>query len=128
VFGQATYLVFELGWALPVVCLQWAVAGRILWRRRRVWAAAVTLPSLYLWVADDLAIHAGIWHISPHRTSGLVVLGLPIEEAVFFLLTNAMVVQTLLVVPESMGNRVFSWISRVARRPTPPPQVPPATP
>jgi lycopene cyclase domain-containing protein len=97
-FGHATYLVFELAWGVPVLLLQWIAGGHVLWHRRRAWAICCLLPTLYLWAADDYAIAAGIWSINPARTLGLRPLGLPIEEAIFFLLTNLMVVQTVMLV------------------------------
>jgi putative membrane protein len=53
-------------------------------------------------MADALAIHLGIWSISPRYTLGVALGPLPLEEAVFFLLTNLLVVQglALLVPPE----------------------------
>ena len=55
--------------------------------------AAILPPTLYLSVADALAIQAGTWTINPAFTSGLVFVGrLPVEEMVFFLLTNVLVV------------------------------------
>ncbi len=86
-----------LAWAGPVLAGQWAYSGRLLWARRRVWAIGVAAPTLYLWAADRLAIGMGIWDISGKYTTGLHLFGLPIEEALFFLVTNLLVVQGLLM-------------------------------
>lgn len=87
-----TYLGLILVWAGPIVALQWGVGGDLLWQRRRVVVPAVALSTLYLWVVDGIAIAWGIWWISPDHTLGLAAFGLPLEEAVFFLLTNLLVV------------------------------------
>jgi lycopene cyclase domain-containing protein len=117
VFGQATYLIFELAWAVPVVVLQWAVGYRALWRHRAVLALACLAPTLYLCAADAWAIHSGIWRINPARTEGWSFLGLPLEEAVFFLLTNAMVVQTVVLVRGAGAVELPAGLRRLRGRP-----------
>jgi lycopene cyclase domain-containing protein len=96
--GHATYLVFELLWALPVLALQAIVGGRELVARGRVLVLAVLLPTIYLSIADSVAIAHGIWVIHGHRTTGFRLGNLPIEEVIFFLLTNAMVAQSVMLV------------------------------
>ncbi|MEL6704262.1 MAG: lycopene cyclase domain-containing protein [Bacteroidota bacterium] len=91
------YLALILVWAAPVIAFQWAYGGHHLWRFRRLAALAVAVPTLYLWVADWIALALGIWHISETYTTGLALFGLPIEEALFFLVTNILVVQGLLL-------------------------------
>jgi lycopene beta-cyclase len=94
---ETTYLGLILAWAAPVLAGQWAYAGAEIWRRRRSWALGVAVPTLYLWVADAIAIRLGIWEISERYTVGLQVWTLPLEEAVFFLVTNLLVVQGLIL-------------------------------
>jgi lycopene beta-cyclase len=100
--GHATYLVFELLWALPVLALQAIVGGRGLVARGRVLVVAVLLPTIYLSIADSVAIAHGIWLIHGDRTAGLRLGNLPIEEVIFFLLTNAMVAQSVILVRERL--------------------------
>lgn len=92
-----TYLGLILVWAGPVLAGQWAWAGRVFLAWRRPMAVTVVAASLYLWVADRLAIGLGIWDISAELTTGVHILGLPVEEAVFFLLTNILVIQGLIL-------------------------------
>jgi len=91
------YLGMTLAWAAPVVAFLWAVGGPVLWTSRRVVAVAVAVPSAYLWVADRYAIGRGLWTISADHSTGLLLSGLPIEETVFFVLTNLLVVQGLVL-------------------------------
>lgn len=106
--GRTYYLGMILLWAAPVLAFLWTVGGPVLWRERRLVAAAVAVPSAYLWAADWYAIRSGLWAIAPEYSTGLLALGLPIEEAVFFLLTNLLVVQGLLL---------FDWVvARAAER------------
>jgi lycopene cyclase domain-containing protein len=91
------YLGLILAWAAPVLALQWAYGGHVLWAARRSLLLGVAVPTLYLWVTDRLALGFGIWFISERYTTGFGVLGMPVEEAVFFAITTLMVVQGLLL-------------------------------
>lgn len=102
--GQWTYLVFELAWALPVILGQWAVGRDRLLARWRLLLLGILIPTLYLCAADAFAIRVGIWHLSPTLTTNVWLGGLPLEEGVFFLLTNVMVVQGVLLVEGGPGQ------------------------
>lgn len=91
------YLGAILAWAGPVLALQWAFGWRYLWAQRRVVSLGILVPTTYLAAADRVAIELGIWVLSPLHTTGLTVAGLPIEEGLFFLVTNVFVVQGLVL-------------------------------
>lgn len=91
------YLGLIVVWAAPVLALQWAIGGGFFSRDRRSLTLGVVVPTVYLWVADRVAIQSGIWHVSGEFTIGMEAFGLPFEEAVFFLVTNVMVVQGILL-------------------------------
>lgn len=95
--GTTTYLGALLGWAGPVLAIQWAFGWPYLRERWRTVAIGVGLPTIYLCAADAIAISIGIWKLSPAYTTGVTVAGLPIEEALFFLCTNLFVVQGLVL-------------------------------
>lgn len=108
-FGQRSlYLGLILAWAGPILAgMAWISAAKF-WRHRRVWTLGIAAPTLYLWVADRIAIAEGIWDISNVYSFDFDPFGLPIEEAVFFLLTNTLVVQGLLMflpLDERVGRR-----------------------
>lgn len=54
-------------------------------------------PSLYLCVADAIAIKNEVWVISEATSTGVMIGVLPVEEAVFFFVTNLLVVQGTLL-------------------------------
>lgn len=87
---QGLYMGLILAWASPVVALMWLFRGDELWRHVHVLGLAIGVPTLYLWVADAIAIRQEIWMISPEYTFGINPFGLPIEEATFFLITNVL--------------------------------------
>jgi lycopene cyclase domain-containing protein len=103
--GRWTYLAHLLVWTLPLLLgqaalLRWrygADTGRVL--------AAVLPPALVitLWLvaADHLAIDVGIWRFAPDLHLGVRLGAVPIEEALFFLITNLLVAFGLaLLAPE----------------------------
>ena len=90
--GHALYYGLIAAWAFPVLAGMWWLGGHLVWARRRLLAWAVVPMTLYLWFADWFAItQAGIWEITDATRSGLELFGLPVEEALFFLVTNLLV-------------------------------------
>jgi len=96
-WSPGVYLGLILVWAGPVLALQWVIGATQLWARKRTWLYGTLVPTLYLWLADRIAIGQGIWSITEAYTTGLHLFGLPLEEATFFLVTNLLVVQGLLL-------------------------------
>lgn len=95
--GQLRYLGLLLLWAAPPLALQRAVAGDVL-RARRAQRLLIALPvALWLCVADRTALASGIWSISPDSSTGVMVLGLPVEEGLFFVLTCLLVTDGLVL-------------------------------
>ncbi len=91
------YLGLILVWSAPVMLIQWAFGGDYLFNNLPIYSLSIALPTLYLWIADAIAIKLNIWSISEKYTTGYKLLNLPIEEAIFFLSTNILVVQGLLL-------------------------------
>jgi lycopene cyclase domain-containing protein len=116
-FEKTRYLGLILSWAMPVVLLQWFFGGNHLLTNSKIFLFSTFLPTFYLWVADSLAIYWGIWSISETYTIGLSLGSLPLEEAVFFLVTNLMVSQgvILFVVMEEEITKVTESMRRVLR-------------
>ena len=103
--GSLRYLGLLLLWIGPPLALQRAVAGDVLVARRAV-RARVALPcALWLCAADRLALADGIWAITPASSTGVLLLGLPLEEALFFLLTCVLVTDGLLLAADPAVRR-----------------------
>lgn len=119
--GHWTYLALELIWAGPIVVIQWLLGFDFLARRWKVWLPGIILPSLYLTFADSFAIGAHTWTINPDLSLNIFLpLGVPLEELLFFLLTNALVVQGLiLLLNPDMAIRVRRIIGLIRRGPQP---------
>ncbi len=97
---QWTYITLALGWALPPIVLQWVVGWRYLRPQARTWVLAILIPTLYLSLADSTAL-GKVWTISPTHSLGLMIGNVPVEEIVFFLLTNTLVAQSILLARDS---------------------------
>jgi lycopene beta-cyclase len=94
---RALYMGLILAWACPVLVAMWAYAGDHVRELARPAVVAIMVPTIYLWIADRIAIGLGIWDISALYSFNWRPLGLPIEEAVFFLVTNILVVQGVML-------------------------------
>jgi len=87
-----TYLALTLVWALPAFLIQFAFGADILWHYRRLALWTIVPMTLYLSLADALAIDSGIWTINPAQSLNYFIGGvLPVEEALFFLITVSLV-------------------------------------
>lgn len=98
-FGSNTYLLILTFWSLPILILQWVVAGRALWRARRLLLVSISLCTVYLSAADGFAIARGIWQIHPDGVTGIRFGShLPLEEALFYFLTVTMSAQGFVMI------------------------------
>lgn len=92
--GIGTYLGLILIWACPFALLTWTLGG--LFMATLPWtsvALPIALPTLYLWVVDELALRRGTWAIESGTKLGVTVWGsLEVEEAIFFAATNVLIV------------------------------------
>ena len=92
-FGTATwtYLSIILFWALPPIILQVLFGADILWHYRKLVFWAIFVPGTYLSLVDIVALKDTTWSISASQTTGILLFGiLPIEEVLFFFITNVL--------------------------------------
>jgi lycopene cyclase domain-containing protein len=63
----------------------------ILWHYRKLVFWAIFVPGAYLSLMDILALKETTWSISTSQTTGILFCGiLPIEEVLFFFITNVL--------------------------------------
>jgi len=93
--GRWAYLLHLLGWGLPVLALQLVLLARAWGPRFPVLVRTVLPPALWvtLWLmlGDELAISRGVWAFGEGSHLGVYLGHVPLEEALFFLLTNLLV-------------------------------------
>ena len=92
--GRKSYLGLILIWAVPFLFLLWSLAYQFFVQLPLTSTLVpIALPTLYLWIVDTLALKRGTWVIETGTKTGWTLWpGLEIEEAIFFLLTNGMIV------------------------------------
>lgn len=121
-WAAAQYLSIILAWSLFPVLIQLAMGADILWRYRKLIFWALAPATLYLAAADALAIGAGTWTIDPAQSFHVLIGGvLPVEEFLFFFMTNVLLVfgMTLVLATESherLRREILPWVAaRLAR-------------
>lgn len=91
------YFLHLVGWAGPILVLQWVVGWRIFRRNLRAVVLPPVLATGFFTVTDSLAVRSGIWFFDEKQILGWRVGILPFEEVLFFLLTSMLVTQSLLL-------------------------------
>jgi putative membrane protein len=86
------YLGSTLLWFSPVLMLQWWVGADRLLPRLRLLGGVVLSCTLYLSLVDGIAMRSKVWAISKAHTLGPAVGNVPLEEIMFFFITNVLVV------------------------------------
>lgn len=92
---SGTYAGLILVWAFPPLAIQWGLGAHVLLSSIKKWMPLWIVFTVYLCLADTLAITKNIWSITSSTRSGIEFGVLPIEEALFFALTNLFVLQGL---------------------------------
>ena len=88
-----TYIGLILVWACPPLVLQWGLGFHMLLKSFKTWAPLWIGLSIYLCIADYYAIFKGVWSITLATRTGWGIGHLPVEEILFFTLTNLFVPQ-----------------------------------
>lgn len=99
---RMTYLIAITVWFVPLLLVQGVFGADILQARRNIRLFAVAVPTVLLWCADRFAIAQQLWIIDPQLTLAMRPLGLPLEEAIFLLITNLLVANAVLLTTEPL--------------------------
>ncbi len=106
-----TYLTLILSWALIPVLIQAAFGADILLAYWRSLLLIIWIPTLYLWLLDAMALAGGTWTIDPAQTTGLKLGVVPIEEMLFFFVTNVIIAFGMVLMCSPAGKeRGRVWI------------------
>ena len=104
---SGTYLGLLLVWAFIPLALQWGLGGRVIKVSVKQCLPIWIGLTLFLCLADSFAISKGIWRLAVATRTGLELGNLPIEEVLFFALTNLFVIQGMCLWK--------AWKTRVSR-------------
>ena len=106
-----TYLSIILFWALPAILPQLLFGADILWHYRKLVTWAILIPGTYLSLVDIVALKATTWSISPTQTTGILFFGiLPLEEVIFFFITNVLITFGLTLLLADVSQERFAEI------------------
>lgn len=93
--SRYAYLTHLLAWSLPILVAQfvtlWWVHRENFGRVLKALLPPALIVSAWLIAADHLAISAGIWRFGEGKHLGVKLLSVPIEEVLFFIITNLLV-------------------------------------
>lgn len=108
-----TYLSIILFWALPAIFPQILFGADILWHYRTLVFTVIFFPGLYLSLTDIIALTDTTWSISKEQTTGVLFFGiLPLEEVLFFFITNVLIGFGMTLMLSKLGaKRIEDWKS-----------------
>lgn len=91
---EGTYMKLIVGWVAPIFFMLWTFAYQLLLSLpRSKLLIPILAPTFFLWIVDTLALRRGTWSIESGTKLGIRIWPyLEIEEALFFLVTNIMIV------------------------------------
>lgn len=106
-----TYLSIILFWALPAILPQLLYGADILWHYRKLVFIGIFIPGAYLSLMDIVALTDTTWSIAKDQTTGILFFGiLPIEEVLFFFITNVLIVFGMTLLLSEIGrDRFAAW-------------------
>lgn len=106
-----TYLSITSFWALPAVLPQLLFGADILWHYRKLVTLSIFVPATYLSLIDIVALKETIWSISPAQSTGVLFFGiLPLEEVVFFFITNILLTFGITLLLANVSQERFAEI------------------
>lgn len=87
------YLTAIAWWAFPIITYIWFVTGHYITQNFTPILLSIIVPSIYLCYIDIIALRDGVWHINEATSLEILFFNdLPLEEIVFFFVTNIIVV------------------------------------
>ena len=111
-----TYLSIILFWALPAILPQLLFGADILWHYRKLVFWAIMVPGTYLSLMDIVALQDTTWSISKDQTTGILFFGiLPLEEVVFFYITNVLITFGITLLLANVSEGRLAEIKRQVR-------------
>ncbi len=108
-----TYLSITLFWAFPAIFPQLLYGADILWHHRKLVLWGILIPGTYLSLMDIVALTDTTWSIAKDQTTGILFFGiLPLEEVVFFFITNVLIIFGMTLLLSDIGRKRFNdWKS-----------------
>jgi lycopene cyclase domain-containing protein len=105
------YLGIIFFWALPAIFPQLLFGADLLWYYRKLVFWTIVPLGTYLSLIDVVALSSSTWSISGSQTTGVLLFGiLPLEEVVFFFITNVLIGFGMTLMLSNHGrDRIQNW-------------------
>lgn len=96
-FDNFNYLFHLFSWGGFFILIQ-IIAGR---KKIPKYISAIIIPSVimtvYFSIADSISIGQGIWDFDSLQTTGIRIFNIPLEEILFFLVTNILITEAMIL-------------------------------
>jgi len=108
-----TYLSIIFFWALPAILPQLLFGADILWHYRKLVLWGIFVPGMYLSLMDIVALTETTWSISKEQTTGIHFFKiLPLEEMVFFFITNVLIINGMTLLLANVSQERFNELKQ----------------
>lgn len=91
------YFVHLMGWATPLLALQWAMGWKVFRRNLRALFVPAAVGGVFFSLIDQVAVRSGLWFFDPAQILGWHIGLLPVEEVLFFFVTSLLVTHSLVL-------------------------------
>lgn len=90
---SSVYIGYLIAWAAIPLAIQLSVGSKVIYFSFKNWILPLLIFTTYLSIIDSIAIGNNIWTINDVTSCGFKIFSLPVEEIIFFLLTNLLIFQ-----------------------------------
>ncbi|MCX7832957.1 MAG: lycopene cyclase domain-containing protein [Ignavibacteria bacterium] len=96
-FGKFNYLFHLLTWAGFFIFIQYLFGRKKIFKYKNFIFFPAIIMTLYFSLCDSISIGHGIWDFDPEQTIGTLVYNVPLEEIIFFLCTNLLITEAMIL-------------------------------
>ena len=105
-FGKWNYLFHLFSWAGAFILIQLIFGRKKIKGHLKLIIVPSVIMTVYFSLADAVSIGNGIWNFDPLQTIGTKIGNVPLEEILFFLMTNILITEAMvLFLPEKYLNK-----------------------
>ena len=96
-FGEWNYLFHLFSWAGTFILIQFVFGRRKIIHNIKLIIVPTIIMTIYFSLADSISIGNGIWYFDPVQTIGAKIGNVPVEEILFFLMTNILITEAMVL-------------------------------
>jgi len=96
-FGKWNYLFHLFAWAGTFILIQLIFGRKKIIPNLKLIAVPTVIMTIYFSLADSISIGNGIWSFDPAQTIGTKLGNVPVEEILFFLMTNILITEAMVL-------------------------------